>query len=226
MSSDSTRWSILRRAAAGVPEDQTEFARRYEGVIRAYLRARWRGTPLLEELEDAAQQVFIDCLKENGALAALDPERGSGFRPFLFGVVRNVARATERKHARSRERQSPSSVDLEMIAAREESFATAFDREWARGVLRQAAELYLSRARQDGPEAVQRHRLLELRYGEGLPIRAIAARWGVDAALLHREFPKARDEFKRSLLDVVRDLDGLGSEALETECARLLAFFS
>lgn len=217
---------MLRRAAAGVPEDRDEFARRYGPVIRAYLRARWRQTPLLGDLEDAAQQVFVDCFKANGALATVDPQHSSGFRAFLFGVVRNVARATERRRARARERQSPDSADLEAIAAREESFATAFDREWARGILRQAAELQLQRARQDGPGAVQRHRLLELRYGENLPIRAIAARWGVDAALLHREYPKARDEFKRALVDVVRELHGSGGEGIEAECARLLRFFS
>jgi hypothetical protein len=123
-------------------------------------------------------------------------------------------------------RQSPGSVDLEAIAAHEQSFATVFDRAWAAGILRQAAELQLTRARQAGPDAVQRHRLLELRFGEDLPIRLIAARWQVDPALLHREYPKAREEFKRALMDIVRELHGGSGEAVEAECARLLAHFS
>ena len=73
MTSDSTRWTVIRRAARGVPEDQAEFVRRYGSVIRAYLGARWRQTPLFDEVDDAAQQVFIDCFKENGALQRADP---------------------------------------------------------------------------------------------------------------------------------------------------------
>jgi len=222
VTSDSTRWTVIRRAAEGSREDQAEFARRYGPVIRAYLGARWRETPLFDYVDDAAQQVFLDCFKANGALRRADPERG--FRGFLYGVVRNVARAKERKRARSRERQTTSSVDIEAIAATEESCATLFEREWARALLRDAAELQRSRAREMGPDAVRRHRLLSLRYGENLPIREIAKRWGMDPAVLHREFPKARDEFKCALMDIVRDLQG--SEAVEAECADLLRHFS
>ncbi len=51
-------------------------------------------------------------------------------------------------------------------------------------------------------------------------------RWEMDAAVLHREYPKAREEFKRVLMDVVRDLQGGGPEAVEEECTRLLGCFS
>ena len=50
MSADSTRWTVVRDAARGCAASRAEFARRYEPVIRAYLGARWRGTPLLGEL--------------------------------------------------------------------------------------------------------------------------------------------------------------------------------
>jgi RNA polymerase sigma factor (sigma-70 family) len=222
VSTASTRWTVIRRAAQGVPEDQAEFVRRYAPVVRAYLGARWRGTPLFDEVDDAAQQVFLDCFK--GALGRADPERS--FRAFLFGVVRNVARALERKRARSREHQATSSIDLDAIAAKEDSCATAFDRAWAQALMRDAAELQLARARETGPDAVRRHRLLALRFGEGVPIREIARRWEVDADGLHREYPKAREEFRRALLDVVRELHGCGPEAVEKECTRLLGLFS
>ena len=39
--SDVTCWTVIRGAAAGRAEDCAEFAQRYEGVIRAYLAARW-----------------------------------------------------------------------------------------------------------------------------------------------------------------------------------------
>lgn len=221
--SSSTRWTVIRRAAAGDPDDQAEFVRRYGPVVRAYLGARWRGTPLQADVDDAAQQVFLDFFKENGALQRAEGGRGGGFRAFLFGVVRNVALVTERTRARRRERPLPSSFD---VAADDDSLAKVFDRAWAAALLRDAADLQLARARDLGPEAVRRHRLLGLRYGEGLPIREIARRWGVDAAVLHREYPKARDEFKRALGDVVRELHGGGPRAVERECARLLLHFS
>jgi len=225
VSSDATRWTVIRRAAEGSREAREEFARRYAPVIRSYLRARWRMTPLFEDVDDAAQQVFLECFKEGGALGRVDPGRG-GFRAYLYGIVRNVARGHERTRARSKERQPTSDIDLEAFASKEESLARLFDRAWAGALLRDAARLQLERAREKGEDAVRRHRLLALRYGDGLPIRAIAARWGVEPDLLHREYPKAREEFKRALMDVVRELQDGGSEAVEGECTRLLGHFS
>ena len=217
---------MIRRAAEGVPKDQAEFASRYGPVIRAYLGARWRQTQLFDQVDDAAQQVFLDCFKEGGALHRADPDRETGFQAFLYGVVRNVARGIERKRARTREHQATSSIDLQLIASSEDSCAAVFDRAWASGLLRDAAELNETRAKEKGPDAVRRHRLLALRYGENLKIREIAARWGVDAAHLHREYPKAREEFKRALMDIVKDLQGGAPMAIEAECTRLLDYFS
>ena len=59
--SDSTRWTIIRGAAEGKPLDRAEFARRYAAIVRAYLGARWRHSPLLREIDDAAQEVFVTC---------------------------------------------------------------------------------------------------------------------------------------------------------------------
>ncbi len=42
--SESTCWTIIRAAAAVNPADREEMARRYLGVVRAYLAARWRGS--------------------------------------------------------------------------------------------------------------------------------------------------------------------------------------
>ena len=39
--SESTCWTVIRAAAAGSPADREELARRYLGVVRAYLAARW-----------------------------------------------------------------------------------------------------------------------------------------------------------------------------------------
>src|SRR6516162_9529533 len=94
-SSESTCWTVIRAAAAGSPAEREELARRYLGVVRGYLAARWRGSALLEYLDDATQEVFVECFREGGVLEAVGAGRVPGFRPFLYGVVRNVARRFE-----------------------------------------------------------------------------------------------------------------------------------
>ena len=44
--SESTCWTVIRAAAAGSPADRDELGRRYLGVVRAYLAARWRDSTL------------------------------------------------------------------------------------------------------------------------------------------------------------------------------------
>src|SRR5262249_31943650 len=43
--------------------------------------------------------------------------------------------------------------------------------------------------------------LLRLRFEEPLPRRALAARWGVPAAGVHRAYARARQEFRAALLE-------------------------
>ena len=54
-----------------------------------------------------------------------------------------------------------------------------------------------------GSEAGRRVHLLRLRFHDGLPIRDIAERWGMDAAKLHHEYATAREEFRAALRAVV-----------------------
>ena len=51
---------------------------------------------------------------------------------------------------------------------------------------------------------MRRVELLTMRFQRGLPIRHIADEWNVDAAILHREYAKARDEFRMALREVIR----------------------
>jgi hypothetical protein len=57
---ESTCWTVIHAAAAGSPADRDELARRYVGVVRAYLAARWRDSSLRHDLDDAAQDVFVE----------------------------------------------------------------------------------------------------------------------------------------------------------------------
>ena len=58
-------------------------------MIRAYLAARWQGSALRGELDDAVQQVFVECYKDGGVLERVAGKAEPGFRAFLFGVARN-----------------------------------------------------------------------------------------------------------------------------------------
>ena len=87
-----TCWTLIQGAAAGEAKDRETFALLYEPVLRAYLGARWKHSPLLREMDDVVQDVFIECFKQGGALAGAGRRTRSGaFRAFLHGVVRNVA---------------------------------------------------------------------------------------------------------------------------------------
>ena len=219
---ESTRWTIIRGAAAGNESDRAEFARRYAPVIRSYLRARWQGRPLRGEIDDATQEVFVRCFQSDGALGRADPESG-GFRGFLYGIVRNVARGVERGRQARRTREPASDFDFAAVAAREAPLSQVFDRAWAGALLRRAAARQAQTA--DGnARAKHRVELLQLRFGQDLPIREIAKRWKVEAAFLHEEYRTARREFLAALrIEVSGHNDGAPAQ-VDAECAQLLDF--
>jgi RNA polymerase sigma-70 factor (ECF subfamily) len=219
---ESTCWTVIAAAAAGCAAQRAAFAHRYQPVIRAYLAARWRNTPNLQDLDDAVQEVFVACFQRDGLLGRAQSDRPGGFRAFLYGVVRNVARRLEAR--RSRDRQAAGDVDLNQVPAAEGSQARLFDRAWARALLREAAQRQEDHARCTGAAALRRIELLRLRFHEGLPIRAIAARWQSDAATLHHEYARARQEFKAALAEVVAFHHPGSPEEVERECADLLSF--
>jgi DNA-directed RNA polymerase specialized sigma24 family protein len=54
----STCRTVIHAMAAGSPTDREELARRYLGTVRAYLAARWGGSALRDDHDDATQEVF------------------------------------------------------------------------------------------------------------------------------------------------------------------------
>jgi RNA polymerase sigma-70 factor (ECF subfamily) len=96
------------------------------------------------------------------------------------------------------------------------------DRQWALGLLQAAAAAMRVRAERLGEKALRRIELLQLRFQDNLPIREIAARWQVDAAALHHQYAKARDEFRAALLETLAAGRSVPPAELEAECERLL----
>jgi len=202
VSSLETSWSLIEAAADRNGDAREAFARRYLSPIRAYLFTRWRGTAYLQYLDDAIQEVFLACFRAEGPLRRADPRVPSGFRPFLYAVVRNVARKLERRVCTKRFRTSGSDF-AEDVQADEASLSVVYDRSWAKCLMRQAAEHQLETALKEGGTALRRVELLRLRFQQELPIRDIADRWKVSTRWLHHEYAKARQEFKAALLHVI-----------------------
>ena len=222
-SPQTTCWTLIAGAAAGSATDRQEFARRYLPAIEAYLSARWRGGPLAAEREDAVQEAFLECFREGGALARVERERPGGFRAFLYGMARNVARRFEERRAKRRERAEEGLADE--IEEDEPTLSRVFDRAWALAVLREAWGLFEAETSRGGETARRRAALLRLRFEEDLPIRDIARRWAVEAAALHEEYRLARRDFRKSLLAVVSFHRPHSAAEAEQECKDLLALF-
>ena len=216
-----TCWSVVASAARGDSRARSGFCRTYQPLVRAILVARWRGTPLLREVDDAVQDTFVECFRKDGSLQRADAERGD-FRGYLFGVVRNIARRVERVAQRERKDDAfPDSV-LATIASQDDHFSVVFDREWARTLMREAADLMRARARAHGPGARLRVELLRLRFAEDRSIREIAAEWDMDADAVHRAHAKAREEFHGCLRQLVSFHAVRTESDLDAECLRIL----
>ncbi|MEN8152150.1 MAG: sigma-70 family RNA polymerase sigma factor [Planctomycetota bacterium] len=198
-----TCWELIEGAASGTETDRAEFVRRYGEVARSYLAQRWRTSPVLQELDDAVQEVFVECFRENGVLSRADPERSGGFRAYYFGVIRNVGRRCEQQHRRRTLGHTPDGYDVTKLPSREEGLARAFDRAWAKAIMKQAGEHLQALSKDGGPEAAQRVELLRLRFYQDRPIREIAELWEADPAVLHRQYARARKEFEAALFDIV-----------------------
>lgn len=219
MSSElETSWTLIRAAAGGSPAAREQFARLYLAPIRAYLAARWSGSPRLADLDDAVQEVFLRCLQPNGAIERVAAQAPGGFRPYLYGVARNVARQFEARAARGGLEETLAAE----CAADDARLSLAFDRAWAGAVVREAGRRMAEQSAACGAAEQRRVELLRLRFHEQMPIRAIAVLWGADAAELHRQYALARREFREALLAVIREQGALAAERVEFELECIL----
>jgi RNA polymerase sigma factor (sigma-70 family) len=219
--SNDPSWSVIARAAAGDPAARSKFASTCLPVIRSFLDLRWRSTPLAHEVEDAVQEVFVECLRSQGVLSRADPSRGD-ISGLLYGVACNVAKRFE-QHASERNGRAEGSVSaFADLPAREASLSVQFDRVWALAMVREAGELMRVRAARGTTGEQQRVELLKLRFAGGLPIREIATQWNVEPEVVHRSYRKAREEFRACLRDVLGELSLRPEGVREEEIARIL----
>lgn len=214
---------MIRGAAAGPGEAREAFARRYVAVVRAYLAHRWKHSRMIGEIDDVVQEVFMECFRQGGVLDRIREVEPSSFRAFLYGVTRNVALRAERRIGRRSQRQRPGGLDSDQVVSDDASLSRVFDQAWARALLRHAGQLQEERAVESGGSARTRVELLRLRARENLPIREIARRWNEDPARLHKEYARARREFREALVDLLAfHYPGSTAAEIDQRCADLL----
>ena len=223
---DVTCWTLIESAADGDRAARDAFVERYLPVVRAYLGARWRDRISGSELEDAVQEVFVECLKDGGVLVKNRVRRGAGFRSYLFGAVRNVALRAEEARARKIDVPKTDAFHADALPTGDETSSRVFDRAWAAAIVREAAETQLREARIEGPGALRRVELLRLVFQEERGIADIARDWDVPAESLHREYAKARAEFAAALKGVVAFHVTESDAAVERECRDLMALLA
>jgi hypothetical protein len=132
----------------------------------------------------------------------------------------------ESRHAAELAERRGSSDDFDGVVSDESTLSHVFDRAWAKSIMRQAGKRHEELARLAGEEALRRFELLRLRFEEEQPIRQIAQQWNIDAAVLHREYRKAREEFRAALFEVVH-FHHPGSDAeVDREAEALLALLA
>lgn len=201
MTSPETCWTLLRDAADGQSTASSRFVDLYAPAVRAAIGARWRGGPLAADVDDATQEVFVECFKDGGVLARAADGRAPSFRAFLFGVTRNVARRFEERASRRRDEPVTRFVLEDEAGADDGTMSGVFDRQWGRALLARATRRLAEQAADDA--ARRRLELLRLRFVDDLPIREIAKRWDADPARLHHDYARARREFAQALRDVI-----------------------
>jgi RNA polymerase sigma-70 factor (ECF subfamily) len=217
-----TSWTIILAAANGDASAREDFARIYLPVVRESLGVLWRGKAMVDQIDDSVQLVFVQCFQDGGVLERVDPSRSGGFRAFFYGVIKRVARRAEVDRTTLHKRAPLTTLDPEQVANDEATLSSALDRSWAKALIKEAWELHRKRASEQSDAHVQRALLLHLRFEENLPIREIAQLWNHDPVQVHRDYAKARKEFKTTLRDVVGLNEGCSEEELAERCEELL----
>jgi RNA polymerase sigma factor (sigma-70 family) len=210
---------MVSAAAGGDTHARVQFTDIYLDVVRSYLAARWVDRPVLRDLDDAVQDVFLECFRAGGALVGISRHGAGAFRTFLYAVVRNIALRYEERR-RSGHQVPFGDAGAIPEPAVETTPSVAFDRAWAMAVLARARDRQRRAAHQE--DARRRVELLDLRFGDGLGIKEIAERWSLPADRVHALYRKARAEFKLALYDELSFHGHAEPAAVEQESLRLL----
>lgn len=202
-SSDAAR--IALAAAGGDPAARAAFWAQHARQVHTWLWFRWSRTTLRGCIDDAAQEVYLECFRRGGAFTHFAPERARhGVTGFLRGIVRNVAHRFERQRTRERAHRAhltgtppPLHGDDDAVPAGD---GTGIDHEHVVAAL--------DRLDHDDPARGTPRSLrafLRLRFDDGLPVRTIAKHWQTTPDHVHELRRRACRRFRSCLLAVLRE---------------------
>lgn len=136
---ESTIWHVIHKAKSSDPEALNEFANKYRGPVRSFIRLKGYSE---DEAEDLSQEVFLRIFKD-GVLEKADQVKGR-FRSLLLAVTKHVL-LYHRQQASALKRGGDQTVtSLDQLLERGEAVPGAdeqdetFDREWMRALLHRA----------------------------------------------------------------------------------------
>jgi RNA polymerase sigma factor (sigma-70 family) len=219
---DTTRWSVVVSAGGEGDEARDALAAlcsTYRPTVLAYVRARIGNR---EEAEDLTQAFFAHLLERRLAARA-DRERGR-FRSFLLVSLKHFL-ASEHERATALRRGGAAVVlagsALDAIAASGESPEEAFEREWARTVLREA----LRRLGEEAAAAGRTELFVHLRpflveTPEEGDYDAVAQAAGLRRNTVAVAVHRLRERLRELVCEVVSDAAG-NVEDVETELRRM-----
>jgi RNA polymerase sigma factor (sigma-70 family) len=213
-----TRWSQLLElrdpAHPRYAEHLEELARQYWKPMYHYVRALRRVSA--GDAEDHTQQFFA-MLLGRGDLEKLSPDRGS-FRGFLKTALRNFLASADRASA-ARPMLFPfAEAEADWQRSADLGPEDAFDREWGRGILLEAA----ARLRREAPAAAY-EMFREYCLGEAeMSYEELARKHGVTADDVRNRLREMRQRLREILKHLLRDTLAPGRNA-EDELAFLLS---
>lgn len=197
-------WQLARAAATGDEEARTQFWNRHVRAVHLWLWFRWRHSSLRGFVDDATQEVFLECFRPGGALAHLEVDKAAhGVVAFLRGVVRNVAHRLERTQQRQLAHRRQLREAMPMQPANGDDAAERIDTAWQHGQV--AAALSRLDREEAGASPHSLRAFLKAHFEDGLPVHTIAAAWQMKPEHVHELRRRACRRFRDCLLRVMRE---------------------
>ena len=228
-----TRWSIILAARSAEPQERQRalevLTAAYWKPVYKYIRLRWERDD--EQSKDLTQEFFFHLLDKD-FLARYDPQRAR-LRTFLRVCVDHLV-ANQDKAARRLKRGGDAqvvSLDFESAEGElrqvkippAESMEDFFDREWVRSIFSLSLERLREECQQRGK--AMHFRLLEFydidEAGKEFTYEEVARQFSVKASDVTNYLAYARREFRRIVLEQLREMTG-SEEEFHREARTLL----
>jgi len=202
-------------------EDVAERVRAFDSVAELYWKPLYKYLRVARHLsseaaEDVTQGFFARIL-EKESLAAYDPQRGA-FRTFLLTLVDRHLLNEQKSAARVKRGGGEShfqfsEVEEEIVGQQSTSLTPEdyFQQEWIRNVFTVAVDR-LRQAFENRPIQFALFEEYDLGDERGLSYRDLAARFGLTEMTVTNHLAAVRRQFRRTVLEVLRDITGSDRE--------------